>query len=47
MPTAPWAQRQRMLNSAGQRIPKGWLWRSTTVSALLNGRYDRGVVGCR
>jgi hypothetical protein len=33
----------RVLNSAGQRTPKGRLWQPATVSALLNGRYDRGV----
>lgn len=32
----------RVLNSAGQRTPKGRPWQSATVSALLNGRYDRG-----
>jgi hypothetical protein len=30
----------RVLNSAGQRTPKGRRWRPATVSALLNGRYD-------
>ncbi|ORV09812.1 hypothetical protein [Mycobacterium celatum] len=33
----------RVLNSAGQRTAKGHLWRPTTVSALLNGRYDQGA----
>ncbi|EUA20472.1 hypothetical protein I552_6792 [Mycobacterium xenopi 3993] len=32
----------RVLNSAGQRTPKGRRWRPATVSALLNGRYDHG-----
>lgn len=31
----------RVLNSTGQRTPKGRLWQPSTVSALLNGRYDR------
>jgi hypothetical protein len=30
----------RVLNSTGQRTPKGRLWQPSTVSALLNGRYD-------
>ncbi|BBU24313.1 hypothetical protein [Mycobacterium xenopi] len=33
----------RVLNSAGQRTPKGRRWRPATVSALLNGRYDHGA----
>jgi hypothetical protein len=33
----------RVLNSAGQRTPKGREWQPATVSALLNGRYDRGT----
>ena len=33
----------RVLNSAGQRTPKGRPWQSSSVSALLNGRYDRGA----
>ncbi|OBA81090.1 hypothetical protein A9W99_14590 [Mycobacterium sp. 1164966.3] len=33
----------RVLNSAGQRTPKGRLWQSSSVSALLNGRYDGGA----
>lgn len=33
----------RVLNSTGQRTPKGRLWQAPTVSALLNGRYDRGA----
>lgn len=33
----------RVLNSTGQRTPKGRLWQPATVSALLNGRYDRGT----
>ncbi|OBF91572.1 hypothetical protein A5791_00770 [Mycobacterium sp. 852002-51163_SCH5372311] len=37
----------RVLNSAGQRTPKGRLWQSSSVSALLNGRYDRGGESCR
>jgi hypothetical protein len=32
----------RVLNSTGQRTPKGRLWQPSTVSALLNGRYDGG-----
>jgi hypothetical protein len=35
----------RVLNSAGQRTPKGRLWQSNSVSALLNGRYDRPAMG--
>jgi hypothetical protein len=31
----------RVLNSTGQRTPKGRMWQPATVSALLNGRYDR------
>ncbi len=30
----------RVLNSTGQRTPKGRRWQPATVSALLNGRYD-------
>jgi hypothetical protein len=37
----------RMLNSAGQRTPRGRRWQPATVSALLNGRYDRGAEACR
>jgi len=37
----------RVLNSAGQRTPRGRRWQPSTVSALLNGRYDRGVEACR
>jgi len=37
----------RVLNSTGQRTPKGRLWQPATVSALLNGRYDRSVEACR
>ncbi|MGH3560545.1 MAG: hypothetical protein ACRDTN_01730 [Mycobacterium sp.] len=37
----------RVLNSTGQRTPKGRRWQPATVSALLNGRYDRGAAGCR
>jgi hypothetical protein len=33
----------RVLNSTGQRTPKGRLWQPSTVSALLNGRYDGSV----
>jgi hypothetical protein len=33
----------RVLNSAGQRTPKDRLWQPASVSALLNGRYDRGA----
>lgn len=33
----------RVLNSAGQRTPKGRRWQPATVAALLNGRYDRGA----
>jgi hypothetical protein len=33
----------RVLNSAGQRTPKGRLWQAHTVSGLLNGRYDGGA----
>jgi hypothetical protein len=29
------------LNPTGHRTPQGRLWRQPTVSALLNGRYDR------
>ena len=29
------------LNPTGHRTPQGCLWRQATVSALLNGRYDR------
>lgn len=36
----------RVLNSAGQRTPKGRLWQPNSVSALLNGRYDRAVESC-
>ncbi len=35
----------RVLNSTGQRTPKGRRWQPATVSALLNGRYDRGAAG--
>jgi hypothetical protein len=31
----------RVLNSTGQRTAKGRLWQPGTVSALVNGRYDR------
>jgi len=37
----------RVLNSTGQRTPKGRLWQPATVSALLNGRYDRGAAASR
>jgi hypothetical protein len=37
----------RVLNSTGQRTPKGRLWQPATVSALLNGRYDRGAAARR
>ncbi|MGH3960830.1 hypothetical protein [Mycobacterium sp.] len=37
----------RVLNSTGQRTPKGRLWQPATVSALLNGRYDRSAEACR
>ncbi|HZU49715.1 MAG TPA: hypothetical protein VFA16_21045 [Mycobacterium sp.] len=37
----------RVLNSAGQRTPKGRRWRPATVSALLNGRYDHGGADAR
>ncbi|OBI45645.1 hypothetical protein A5707_01715 [Mycobacterium kyorinense] len=37
----------RVLNSTGQRTPKGRLWQPGTVSALLNGRYDHGAKACR
>ncbi|MGH3521721.1 MAG: hypothetical protein ACRDU4_02580 [Mycobacterium sp.] len=37
----------RVLNSTGQRTPKGRPWQPSTVSALLNGRYDRGAAACR
>ena len=30
------------LNSIGHRTPNGYPWRQPTVSALINGRYDRG-----
>ncbi|BBZ21696.1 hypothetical protein MHIB_01140 [Mycolicibacter hiberniae] len=30
----------RVLNSVGQRTPTGRLWQASTVSKLLNGRYD-------
>lgn len=30
----------RVLNSSGQRTPKGRSWQPTTVAALLNGHYD-------
>ncbi|MCV7260880.1 hypothetical protein AWC26_17760 [Mycobacterium shimoidei] len=33
----------RVLNSTGQRTPKGRRWQPGTVSALLNGRYDHGA----
>lgn len=33
----------RVLNSTGQRTPKGRPWQPATVSALLRGRYDRGA----
>lgn len=33
----------RVLNSSGQRTPDGRAWQSRDVSALLDGRYDRGV----
>jgi hypothetical protein len=33
----------RVVNSTGQRTPKGRLWRPATASALLNGRYGRGT----
>lgn len=39
----PQAATARVLNSAGQRTPKGRPWQPATVSALLNGRYDRGA----
>ena len=31
----------RVLNSSGQRTPDGRAWQSRTVSALLDGHYDR------
>ena len=37
----------RVLNSAGQRTAKGRLWQPATVSALLNGRYDRDAAARR
>jgi hypothetical protein len=37
----------RVLNSAGQRTPKGRMWQPATVSALLNGRYDRDTAARR
>lgn len=37
----------RVLNSTGQRTPKGRLWQPSTVSALLNGRYDHGAKASR
>ena len=37
----------RVLNSAGQRTAKGRLWQPATVSALLNGRYDRDTAARR
>jgi hypothetical protein len=36
----------RVLNSTGQRTPRGRLWQPSTVSALLNGRYDGGAKAC-
>lgn len=35
----------RVLNSAGQRTPRGRLWQPASVSKLLNGRYDLGPAG--
>lgn len=37
----------RVLNSTGQRTPKGRRWQPATVSALLNGRYDKDTKGRR
>jgi hypothetical protein len=37
----------RVLNSTGQRTPKGRMWQPATVSALLNGRYDRDAAASR
>jgi hypothetical protein len=34
----------RILNALGQRTPGRCAWRQATVSALVNGRYDRGMV---
>ena len=33
----------RVLNSSGQRTPDGRAWQSRTVTALLDGRFDRGA----
>lgn len=37
----------RVLNSTGQRTPKGRDWQPGTVSALLNGRYDHATKAAR
>lgn len=31
----------RVLNASGHRTPQGKVWQQATVSALVNGRYDR------
>lgn len=43
----PQAAAARVLNSTGQRTPKGRRWQPATVAALLNGRYDKDAAGRR
>lgn len=33
----------RIINAAGHRTPLGRRWQQATISALINGRYDRGA----
>jgi hypothetical protein len=35
------ADAAKVLNGFGQRTPQGRMWQQATVSALINGRYDR------
>ena len=31
----------KFINASGHRTPQGRIWQQATVSALINGRYDR------
>ena len=33
----------KFINASGHRTPQGRIWQQATVSALINGRYDRGA----
>jgi hypothetical protein len=33
----------KLINTSGHRTPNGRMWQQATVSALINGRYDRGA----